>query len=254
MGRPTDGSRRNSLVRLVVLGVTAVVILAAFAAPVLSDWLAPTQAASVSSSPSSLVQRVVVTWNGKNVSGADAPSSAVPISKGQTAIVDFTFFVGATTEVPNVSLQLTYLGIVLTTSRAATYPLLGHPGEAGSEINWSFGPLYDALEGDFEFTASLLDAHGSPVWNDSFYVFAKAPYYLESGAVIVLLVLTIAELYWGIGAIRDARKAARPPTTGAKDSATTTPPAAGSPAASSGPTAGGGDAGPPPPPGSGGSS
>jgi len=254
MGRPTPVSRRNGVVRLVALGLAGVVILAAFAAPVLSGWLSPTQARATPPSASSSVQNVVVTWNGKNVSGANDPANALSISKGQTALVQFTFSGGLTADVPNVTLQLTYLGIVLTTSRAATYPLLGHPGESSSAINWSFGPLYDALEGDFEFTASLLGAHGAAVWNDSFYVNAKAPYDLESAAVIVLIILTIAELYWGIGAIRDARKAARPPQPGAKGGAAATPPAGGSSEAPSTSTAGGGDAAPPSPPGSGGSS
>ena len=156
-----------------------------------------------------------VTWNGNNVSSAGSPSSALSISKGQTALVVFTFSEGLASYITNATLQVTYLGIVLTTSRAAPHVVGGPPVTAEAQINWSFGPLYDALEGVFQFTASLQTSSGSNAWSESFYVFAKAPYLLESGAPVVLLVLTVAELYWGLSAIREARKEARPPAAGA---------------------------------------
>lgn len=146
----------------------------------------------------------VVLWNGKNVSSAGSPSAAFSLSKGQTAAVTFSYDALSTVgAVGNATLTLTYLGIVLTTSRASAHAL----GPSGSaQINWSFGPLYNALQGVFQLTASLLNPNGSSLWSESFYVFAKAPYLLESGAVIVLLILVVAELYWATSAIRDARR------------------------------------------------
>jgi len=196
---------------------------------------------------SSSVLSSTVTWNGKDVSSASSPSSALSLDGGQTASVNFSFEEQSTSDVTNASLEVLYLGLVLTTSKAATSVVVPRvatadvnvgPFAAAGHINWSFGPLTDALEGVFELTASLLNANGSTAWSESFYVFAKAPYLLESGAVIVLLILMVAELFWGISSIRDARRGARPPQPGAP------PPTGGSAP---------GPAPPPPPAGPGGS-
>jgi len=152
-----------------------------------------------------------VLWNGQNVSSASSASSAVSISKGQSVPVLFRFGESVVGLVRSASLQLTYLGIVLTTSKAGAFVTTGSPFQGEAQFNWSFDPLYDALEGVFEFKASLLNATGASLWSETFYVFAKAPYLLESGAVLVLLVLAVAELYWVASAIREARKGARPP-------------------------------------------
>jgi hypothetical protein len=150
-------------------------------------------------------------WNGHNISGAGSVGSAFSISKGQTATVYFRYAGSLASSVKNATLQVNYLGLVLTTSRSSTSALGGPPIVAvAAQINWSFGPLYDALEGVFQFTAAFLNANGSTVWSSSFFVIAKAPYQLESGAVIVLLVLLVAELYWGIASVRDARRGRKP--------------------------------------------
>jgi len=193
-----------------------------------------------------------VTWNGKDVSGASSPSSAISIQKGQTALVQFTFDESSATTVGNASISVNYLGLVLTTSKASPRVVGGPPIAAVATINWSFGPLYDALEGVFEFTASLLSPNGSTVWSESFYVFAQAPYLLESGAVIILLVFLVLELYWAASAIRDARRHAQPPQSKAVPPSAGTPTEPPTPPSSSGqgPTDAGGtgpsSTGPPP--------
>jgi hypothetical protein len=168
------------------------------------------------------------TWNGQSISSASSPGSAFSLEKGQTATVNYSYGGLAGGQVQNATLELTYLGIVLTTSRSGTHVVGGPPIAGAAQINWSFGPLFDALEGVFQLTATLLYANGTTAWSESFYVFAKAPYLLESGAVVVLLILSIAELYWGIASIRDARRGRKPATP-------SSPPSGGSPPATAPP-------------------
>ena len=212
-----------------------------------SDGISP----SVITTGGSTVTGPSVTWNGKDVSGAGSPSSAISIQKGQTALVQFTFDESSATAIGNASISVNYLGLVLTTSKTSPRVVGGPPIAAVAVINWSFGPLYDALEGVFQFTASLLSPNGSTVWSESFYVFTKAPYLLESGAVIVLLVFFVAELYWAASAIRDARRHAQPPQAKAPPPSPGTPAEPGTPPPSGGQgPADGGSAGPsagPPP-------
>jgi hypothetical protein len=203
------------------LAVVALIVLAPLAASGLSAYASDRPSPSGARASANFAD-VSVTWDGSSISHAGSPASALSISKGQTATVVFTFVQSIGGPIRNATLQLTYLGVVLTTSRAAAQPIVGPPGAYGAGINWSFGPLYDALEGVFEFTAGLVYANGSTAWTQTFFVFAKAPYLLESGAVVVLIILAIAELYWGVAAIRQARKGAKPSAT---------PPASGSTAA-----------------------
>lgn len=227
---------------------TALVLAAVFVVvPSVDPVVAPVTAA-LATAPTPMVTgshlSVAVTWNGANISSASGPSSAFSLGKGQSATVEFTFVGGAASSVGNATLELTYLGVVLTTSRAQPRGLGGPPVTYEAWINWSFGPLYDALEGAFQLTASLLYTNGSTGWSASFYVFAKAPYLLESGAVVVFLVLAAAELYWGIASIRDARR-------GRKPSPPVTTPAAGGAPPGPGPSPPQGGPGPslsPPPP------
>jgi hypothetical protein len=200
-----------------------------------------------------------VTWNGQNISSASSVSGAFTSNKGDTAAVRFTFSGDDTANITNVTLEVTYLGIVLTTSRSTPHIVGGPPVTGSAVINWSFGSLYDALEGVFHLTASLVYANGSTAWSEGFYVFVKTPYLLESGAVVVLLILTAAELYWGISAIREARKGRKPaPTPGPTQPAEGTagappgpasPPSAGPGTGEAGTTGGAGDTTPPTPPG-----
>ena len=192
-----------------------------------------------------------VFWNGQNVSGANSAGSAVAINKGQTVPVLFEFNELAAGRIHQASLQLTYLGVVLTTSTAGAYITGGPPIAGAAMINWSFGALSNALQGVFELKASLQNSTGVTVWNETFYVFAKTPYLLESGAVAVLLILVVVEAYWIASALREARKGARPPPPTAW-----TPPASPGTSGTAPPAATGPIEGSPgsPPPSSGGAS
>lgn len=189
---------------------------------------------------SSSLSRVSVTWAGKNISSAGQPSSAFSLSGSATADVYYLVSQApASAAISNASLQVFYLGIIITTSKASMQAYPGGPvGTSDASINFSFGPLIDALEGVFQFKASLLYANGSTAWSESFYVFVKAPYLLASGAVVVLLVLTVAELYWGASAIREARRTSQPPKGGVA------PPTGGAPPPSSSTAPPGGATGP----------
>jgi len=147
------------------------------------------------------------TWNGANLSSASTSGSAFVLAQGNTAEVVFTYRGIGAVNVGNATLSLAYLGVVLTTSRAQAHIVGGPPVTGSAVINWTFGALNEALEGVFQLTASLLFTNGSTAWSQTFFVNARAPFDLESGAVVVLLILAIAELYWGLAAIREARKA-----------------------------------------------
>ncbi len=151
-----------------------------------------------------------VLWDGKNVTSANTPAKAFSLAGASTASVVFTFYDPAAT-VRNASLTLVYLGVVLTTAKAQ--PTATVPGEFSAKINWSFGQITKALEGVFQLKASLLYGNGTTAWSEGFFVFVKAPYFVESAAAVVLLILVIAELYWGISAVREARRT-KPPAGG----------------------------------------
>ncbi len=196
-----------------------------------------------------------VSWNGAghNISSANKPSSAFVLKPGENGHANFSFefSAGSIPSGSSASLQMTYLGLVLTTSKASLVGSLLQPGKGTAEVNFSFGPLVHALEGVFEITAGILSSSGAAYWSESFYVFAKAPYLLESAAVVVLLILLVAESYEIAAALRDAKRT--PPSAPSGQPAPGGPPGgspAGTPAASGPPAAAGPDPSPPqaPPP------
>jgi hypothetical protein len=238
------------------LAVAALVVLNSAVGEDVSAGASGTPApGAVSPDPIVATFEASVTWNGHNVSSASTVSSAFALAKGQNALVTFSYTGTNAASVANATLEVAYLGIVLATSRVTT-TYISPPPLGTAHINWSFGNLYDALEGVFLLTASLLFANGSKAWSESFYVFAKAPYLLESAAVVIFLALAAAELYWGLSSIRDARRGRKPaPPTPWKG--TTAPPeapvgGAGPGPATAPPPATGGP--PPAPPGASGSS
>ena len=215
LGRGRAQVLRVPALAIVLLAIGASALAPAGATAVASSHASPSRAfASIGIAASA-------TWDGHNISSASSASGALAISKGDTAAVIYSYSGPSAASVANATLEVTYLGIVLTTSRDAA-----HGGSA--EINWSFGVLYNALEGLFQLTASLQYANGSTAWSESFFVFAKAPYLLESGAVVVLLVFAVAETYWGLSAIREARQGSR------------SPPPSSPPSSPGGPSSGGG--------------
>jgi hypothetical protein len=240
MGGLRRVSREVRSLAVLALGVSAIALFAPLAGVAGATPLLSLHHASARPYASGVAASA--TWDNHNLSSANSPANAFSIDKGQTAVVDYSY-VQISGTVQNATLVVTYLGIVLTTSKASTHVVGGPPIAGAAQINWSFGPLVDALEGVFEFTASLQYANGSTAWSQSFYVFTKAPYLLESGAVIVLLILTVAELFWGISSIREARRGRKPaapspppPSAGTPPPSATPPPPAPGPGASPGPT------------------
>jgi len=239
----------------IALIVASTVVLS----PLSSSWATARPLGAVISSPRPSLGGSFVgigTWDGQNLSSASTPAGAFSLQSGDTAAVRLSYVGPGAAQVGNSTLVVTYLGLALTTSRAGAHVVGGPPITGASQINWSFGSLSEALEGVFQLTVSLLFQNGSSAWSESFYVFVKAPYELESGAVVVLLILVAAELYWGLAAIREARKGRRPgsgstapaPSTGSQPGEGTTPaapPGTGSPPGpSDGPTTGPSGSGP----------
>ncbi len=176
--------------------------------------------------------RAGVTWDGTNVSSAHSPTTAFTLTPGQKARVFFGYVEPVTQgpHVTNASLTLTYLGVVIESSITPAHPTPQSLAGAGfAEINWSFGSLYQVIEGAFQLTASLLDKNGSTVWSEPFYVDARAPYSLESGFVVVLLILFVLEAYYIAAAFRTARggRRASPPPPSAPPPVPPASPAAG---------------------------
>jgi hypothetical protein len=215
--------------------VTVAFLLAAPLAMGRPSAVAP--AASPSVTPAGTFSSITVTWNSASttITQAHTPSSAFVITPGKTDHANFTFVFSSGTLPPNTSaeLTLTYLGLVLTTDKSSAVGVPLTPGKATAEVNFSFGPLFDALEGAFLLTASVVSGSGASYWSDSFYIFAKAPYLLESATIIVLLILLVVEAYWIAASVRDARRGRKsappvtPPTSGGPPPSSEGPPAAG---------------------------
>lgn len=242
-----------------VAPVLAVTVLALLPSPVWARGASPSNGPSTAMpelAASTVLARTTVTWNGHNISSAGSPSSAFAIGKGQSAFVYFSFDEVSGPAIPNASVKVTYLGLVLTTSTAAVGPApTTCLGCSEAEINWTFGTLVNALQGVYQLTASLQYADGSTAWSESFYVIVRAPYSIESGAVVILLVLAFAEVYWGLTAIAEARQGRKPPAIAPATSPAPTSPTGGGapPPEGPGPVAPAGPSGSPPAaPGSGG--
>ncbi|HLN51664.1 MAG TPA: hypothetical protein VK455_06380 [Thermoplasmata archaeon] len=145
-------------------------------------------------------------WNGANATSANSASSAFTFTSGETANATF-HFAGTSLLVPppaitNASLTLTFFGLALTTNTDPFHVIAG--GEQ-ARINWSFGPLIQLTEGVYQMSAKITNASGGSAWSETFYIDVKAPYSLESGLVVFLIILSLAEIYWIAASIRGAR-------------------------------------------------
>jgi hypothetical protein len=144
-----------------------------------------------------------VTWNGIAIDQAGSPGSAFPIGAGESATVRFNFTESAgSPSVTNASLDLLFLGVVLSTESipAATVGLAGV-----AEMNWSFGALIYLTEGVYEVDAKLLDANGTALFVQPFYVDARAPFLLGSAILSMAIVLGIVEAFWIRSVVRFRR-------------------------------------------------
>jgi hypothetical protein len=146
-------------------------------------------------------------WNGANAASANSASSAFTVTPPQTANATFHYN-GTSLLVPppavtNASLTLTFFGLALTTNTGPFHSLGGSTEQA--TINWSFGPLIQLTEGVYQLSAKITNSAGATIWSESFYIDVKAPYSLESGLVVFLIILSLAEIYWIAASIRGAR-------------------------------------------------
>jgi len=144
-----------------------------------------------------------ITWNGAPVTQAGSAASAFVIGPGQTAEVGFTYAeLNGTPLVTNATLDLLFLGITLSTESIRTVNV-GFVGSA--EMNWTFGTLLYLTEGVYEVDAKLLDANGSVLLLQPFYVDARAPYLIGSTILCMVIVLGIVEALWIRSVIRYKR-------------------------------------------------
>lgn len=128
-----------------------------------------------------------VTWDGVGVEQASSAASAFSIGAGQSARVQFTY--AEATGTPSITtawLVLLFAGVALTTEtgNATTTALAG-----SANLSWSFGPAIYLIEGLYEIDAELLDANGTVLFHQPFYVDARAPYLV--GSLLVLMIVTV---------------------------------------------------------------
>ncbi|MGP8077813.1 MAG: hypothetical protein ACLQD8_07240 [Thermoplasmata archaeon] len=153
------------------------------------------------------------TWGGTNLSAASTEAHAFGISANQQIVNVFTYTIHAGG--PNVTLariQAFYFGAVISTDQVST---VNHPAGGGVEhgtgtMNWGLGTFTYLLAGVYLLTASLVDANGSTVWSENFYIDATAVDHIASGLIIFLLVLGLVELYSILTVGRSVRR--RPKT------------------------------------------
>ncbi len=135
-----------------------------------------------------------VTWGGTNISQAGTVSSAFVVDGEATVSVVFRFDANGSTDPPaSAEVVLTYLGEALTSTGTATGVAANGSGVAS--FPWSFGDLVELTEGAYALTAALLDANGSTLWSQVFYINVEAPYRVSSGLFVFLAVLGAVEAY-----------------------------------------------------------
>lgn len=145
-----------------------------------------------------------VTWNGVDVGHASSAASAFVVGAGQSATVRFNYSeaVGVPTVV-NATLLLLFLGVTLSSESIAPASV----GLAGAAVlNWTFGSLIYLTEGVYEVEAQLLDANGSVLFQEPFYVDARAPYLAGSVIVALATLLGVVEALWIRSVVRYRRQ------------------------------------------------
>jgi hypothetical protein len=186
------------------VALTAALVGGLLAGPVAGAWpgvsarLSPRSAdAIVAAEPGFSAN---VTWDGTNVGQANSALSAFDLGAGQNAQVAFRYFdPNGSYGVVNASLTLLYIGLTLSSEsiRPSTF------GANGSAVlNWTFGSLIYLTEGAYELQAELLDANGTVVFHQAFYVTARAPYLVGSVVFVMALLLGVVELLWIRSVIR----------------------------------------------------
>jgi hypothetical protein len=132
---------------------------------------------------------VTVSWGGVEIGAASSPSDAFAVGGGESVPVAFNYSGPAASQVALATLSMKFLGVALSSESIA-------PSTVGAaEMNWTFGPLIDLTEGIYEIDAELVDSAGQVLFEQPFYVDAKAPYTLGSAIAFFALVLATVEAY-----------------------------------------------------------
>jgi hypothetical protein len=144
-----------------------------------------------------------VTWNGVNVGRAGSAGGAFVLGAGQSAMIGFNYTepVG-TPAVVNATVVLLYVGLALSSESIAPTSV-GPFGTA--QMSWTFGSLIYLTEGIYQLEAELLDANGSALFHQAFFVVARAPYLVGSVIFVMVILLIVVEALWIRTVIRHRR-------------------------------------------------
>ncbi|MCI4348899.1 MAG: hypothetical protein L3J93_01590 [Thermoplasmata archaeon] len=158
--------------------------------------LAP--AGSVSVGPAPVVQlHATVSWNGRNISDASGVRSAFALTYSSSAVLAFHWSAPASAvpvPVSTARLELFFFGYGVGARDVSQAP---SPTASNGTINLTWdgaNALRWLAEGTYVATASILNAAGSTLWSENFYLRITAPYSVLALIPIVLLILGIFEL------------------------------------------------------------
>lgn len=185
--RGPTGHRGTAVAAMVSVALLFLVVLpvGSLAAPSAqpSGTLAPTQTSGGIT--------VTVTWNNANIQTASTESSAFQISLNAAVNVRYTW-TSTSYSINDQRLQMFYFGFAL-----ATRDVTETAGTASGSVplNWTTGPLEYVISGVYQLTASLVSPNGSTAWSESFWVDVQAPFYIGAVLPIVLILITVYELY-----------------------------------------------------------
>ncbi len=239
---PQSQGRRVLGPVVVALGLLLLAVPSAGASPAASARLTTASLSGITAT---------VTFNGKDISQAPAPSSAFSVNLASSFDLIYTWSSvstgsGVSASLPTVNdarLAMLFFGFSLSTRDVI---LSNAVPSVGGRIYMNWSPpsvLHVLLAGTYELTASLLDPNGSTLWSQNFYVDVAAPFTIGAVLPVILVLIGVYELY---GLLTSGRQA-RPPKTAPKPwSDPSAAPAAGAGTGSPPPTTGGDDPEDPP--------
>jgi hypothetical protein len=141
-----------------------------------------------------------VTYNGQATANASNPSSALSVSFGSTANLDFSWHASGgkinqplVIPVQTARLQVMFLGLSVYTKDQTLSPPSSTPnGTVNLSADFTLNRYL--LEGLYELSGSLITPNGTVAWSENFYVKASAPYHLTA-ASIGLALIALYEVY-----------------------------------------------------------
>lgn len=182
---------RGRVVRAPALGTVAIVALVGLLlVPTGSARGTPSILGPLASTPGGT--QGSVHWGGVDIGRADTPAKAFSIEYSNH--VDVQFFWNSTgpnraSPVQTARIEMIYFSTDLSVTDAA--PNTSH----SASMVWNgAGTLRWFLAGTYALSASLIDANGSTLWNERFFVHVTAPYTVLAAVPILLLVLLALEL------------------------------------------------------------